>query len=293
MGYLRNNTDSNKLSERIIELSEHFSKRSHYWEEIYSKRKSPPNFMIYELDSRMEKALSALDRFSKGKTLNILDVGCGTGHYMQEILKRNHRVVGTDIAFGMLTKARQKLNIYNNKSSLINANIENLPFENESFDAILCIGVIEYLPDLQNALKELNRLVKNEGIVIISAPNLYSLKFILDPYYIVRGIEYILKKMGLNIKKKKQVKNDVSMNHDFKNKRFKLKRLFKIFNDENFSVFNISSVAFGPITFFQRAYFSLQTNIKINNYLVKLSTKKKFLSYFANRWVIELHKLSN
>ncbi len=98
--------------------------------------------------------------------------------------------------------------------------------------------------------------------------------------------------MGLNIKKKKHVIYDVSMNQDFKNKRFKLKKLFKIFTDENFSIFNTSSVAFGPITFFQKAYFSLATNIKISNYLVKLSTKKKFLCYFANRWVIELYKPS-
>lgn len=293
MSFMINNIDSNKLSERIIELSEHFSKRSHYWEEIYTKRKSPPNFMIYELDSRMEKVLSALDRFSKGKTLSILDVGCGTGHYIQEMLIRNHQVVGSDIAFGMLMKAKQKLNNFKNNSSLIHANIENLPFDDEAFDAIVCIGVIEYLPDPRKALKELNRLVKNEGVVIVSAPNLYSLKFILDPYYIVRGVEYILKKMGLNIKKKKQVINDVSMNHNFKNKRFRLKKLLKIFTDENFSVVNISPVAFGPVAFFQKAYFSLKTNIKINNYLVKLSNKKKFLSYFANRWVIELHKLSN
>jgi ubiquinone/menaquinone biosynthesis C-methylase UbiE len=289
---MRNNLTTTKISGRIIELSEHFSKRSNYWEEIYSKRKNPPNFMIYELDSRMGKALSAIDRFSNGKTINILDIGCGTGHYIEELLIRNHNVTGTDVAFGMLMKAKQKLNKFSGKSNLINSNIENLPFQDKSFDAIFCIGVIEYLPDISKALKEIYRVLKSDGIVILSAPNLYSLKFLMDPYYVVRGFRFLLKKLGVDIKKRTQTKYDISMNIDFSNKRFRLRKLIEIFKDEKFRVFNISPVAYGPFTFFQKAYFKLNTNIKINNYLVALSNKNKvgFLSYFANRWIIELTK---
>uniref|UniRef100_A0A832G6Q9 Class I SAM-dependent methyltransferase n=1 Tax=Ignavibacterium album TaxID=591197 RepID=A0A832G6Q9_9BACT len=289
---MRNNNTRNKTSERIIELSEHFSKRSNYWEEIYSKSKNPPNFMIYELDSRKEKALFAIDRFANGRTINVLDIGCGTGHYMEELLIRNHNVTGIDVAFGMLMKAKQKLDKFNGKSHLIKSNIENLPFNDNSFDVILCIGVIEYLPDIPKALKEINRVLKGDGIVILSAPNLYSLRFLTDPYYLIRGFQFLLKKLGIDIKKRAQTNYDVSMNVDFKNKRFSLKTLTKTFKEEKFRVFNLSSVAYGPYTFFQTPYFNLSTNIKINNYLIRLSNKNKvrFLSYFANRWIFELNK---
>ncbi len=278
--------------ERISELSDHFTKRSSYWEEIYSKRNSPPNFMIYELDSRMINALSLVEQFSKGSPLKILDVGCGTGHYIEQLLSRNHNVFGNDVAFGMLTKSKAKYYRLNQFHKLSLSNIEQLPFQDSSFDAVLCIGVIEYLPDIHKALKELSRIVKPDGRIFLSAPNLLSIKFLTDPYYLKRGADYILHKIGLRKINAGNASNDVSMNHDFKNKRFRLRKLSEIFDEVDLQINKFKNVSFGPISFFQKPIFSLKYNIRISRFLENISNKKtgSFLKIFTNRWVFELRK---
>lgn len=279
-------------SERIKELAEHFTKRSFYWEMIYSKKNNPPNFMIYELDSRMRNALSLLEHFSNNKTLKILDVGCGTGHYIEQLLMRKHNVFGNDVAIGMLIKSQNKYYRFRQTHKLSLSNIEKLPFQNSSFDAVLCIGVIEYLPDIYKALRELNRIVKEDGIVIISAPNLLSIKFLTDPYYLKRGIKYLLHKIGLSKLNSGQTLNDVSMNHDFKNKRFRFHKLVNIFYENGFIVTAYKNVSFGPLSFFLKPIFSLRNNIRFSKWLENISNKKvgSLLKKFANRWVFELRK---
>lgn len=278
--------------DRIIELSEHFTKRSSYWEEIYTKRNAPPNFMIYELDSRMRNALHILENFSSNKPLKILDVGCGTGHYIEQMLLRQHNVFGNDVAYGMLIKSKDKYSRISQNHKLSLSNIEKLPFQNSSFDAVLCIGVIEYLPDIHKALRELNRIVKEDGIIIISAPNLLSIKFLTDPYYLKRGAEYLLHKMGLRKINSGQISSDVSMNQDFKNRRFRFRELIDTFYNNGFKVTACKNVSFGPVSFFLKPLFSLKNNIGFSRWLENISNKKfgSFLRIFANRWVFELRK---
>lgn len=284
-----------KPKDRFDELSQHFTKRSNYWEEIYTKRKAPPNFMIYELSSRMENTLNFIDNLFNGKPLKILDVGCGTGHYIEQLIPKNHIVFGNDLAIGMLHKSKQKYLNFIDSHFLSLSNIEQLPFRNKSFDVVICIGVIEYLPDTNKALKELYRIVKETGIVIVSAPNLFSLTFLTDLYYIKRLFQYFLYKIRLIKPNQKTVSSDVSANLDFRNKRFKLRKLIKIFNSNGFKVDDIKSVSFGPISFLLKPIFSLQKNIRISSRLEIMSNDKgySFLKKFANRWVFKLKKLEN
>ncbi len=281
-----------KPKDRFDELSQHFTKRSNYWEEIYTKRKAPPNFMIYELSSRMENTLNFIDNLFNGKPLKILDVGCGTGHYIEQLIPKNHIVFGNDIAIGMLHKSKQKYLNFIDSHFLSLSNIEQLPFRNKSFDVVICIGVIEYLPDVNQAIEELHRIVRDDGIVIISAPNQLSLKFLTDPYYLKRLFQYVLIKSGLRRNEQRSTNPDVSANIDFKNKRFRLGKLKKIFNSNGFSIIEFKSISFGPISFFLKPILPLQLNIQISNCFEKLSNEKglTFIKRFANRWVFELKK---
>lgn len=281
-----------KPKDRFDELSQHFTKRSNYWEEIYTKRKAPPNFMIYELSSRMENTLNFINNFANGKPLRVLDVGCGTGHYIEQLIPKNHLVFGNDIAIGMLNKSKHKYLRFFDFHSLSLSNIERLPFRNNSFDVVICIGVIEYLPDINKAIGELHRIVKADGIIIISAPNQISLKFLTDPYYLKRLFQYLLLRLGLRKKIQKNNSADVSSNVDFRNKRFRLKKLLKNFNSNGFTVIDFKSVSFGPFSFFLKPILSLQQNIRISNWFETISNEKgfSFMKNFANRWVFELKK---
>ena len=281
--------------ERISEISAYFTQRSDYWEEIYSKDSNPPNFMIYELFSRKSKVLELVDLFANNKILKILDVGSGTGHYLEEFIIKGHNVYGVDVAIGMLHKSRIRLSKNIDNPNLLMANINNLPFPNEYFDIILCVGVLEYLPNDRAAVKELRRILSKKGRIILTAPNILSFKFLTDPYYSFnRGWKFLLKKLGLYTKsgKKENGKLSIGLNEDFKNKRYLLIILKKLFRKENLLIEKVVCVSFGPPGFWLKPFLPLQVNIRLSNLIINLSSSRYFslLKYIANRWAFCIKK---
>ena len=73
----------------------------------------------------------------------LLDVGCGTGYYLAWARARGFAVTGVDGSADMLERAAR----LNAGVELKKADVESLPFEDGSFDAVVCIEVLRYLPD--------------------------------------------------------------------------------------------------------------------------------------------------
>ena len=125
----------------------------------------------------------------------VLDIATGTGEVIKDILKTNpQKIVGIDISNKMLDIARMQIkNIKNsNIVELINADVNNLPFDNNTFD-LLTIGYgIRNFENLENAISEIYRVLKPEGkyyIIELTKPNksirwlyLIYLKHILPIY---------------------------------------------------------------------------------------------------------------
>jgi ubiquinone/menaquinone biosynthesis C-methylase UbiE len=109
-----------------------------------------------------------------GKT--ILDVGPGAGHFSQP-LTRHNQVIGLDFVPTMLHYAA-------NKGMLpVQANGMQLPFESESMDIVICVGVLQHIDDTESFIKELLRVRKPDGQVYLETLNRDSL---------VRKLYYLL-----------------------------------------------------------------------------------------------------
>jgi ubiquinone/menaquinone biosynthesis C-methylase UbiE len=102
-----------------------------------------------------------------------LEIGCGSGEMLYELLKKNFKVVGIDIAIGMLRASRTLLSerLPDKRAGLLQADIEHLSFPNETFDVVIAAGVIEYLSSDEKLLPELHRVLKPGGILIVSVRN--------------------------------------------------------------------------------------------------------------------------
>ncbi len=75
------------------------------------------------------------------KSLNILDVGCGTGRHSIELAKRAYKMTGIDLSESLLAKAREKADKQNLNIDFLNHDARKLPFNNEFEVAImLCEG---------------------------------------------------------------------------------------------------------------------------------------------------------
>jgi ubiquinone/menaquinone biosynthesis C-methylase UbiE len=103
------------------------------------------------------------------KDVNVLDLGCGTGIYTMTIKKYADNFLGLDISKRWLNYLKNKRNI----SNIIRADAHNIPLDNESFDAIVTIGLFEYI-NRNIVIKEMNRILKPDGFALFSFPNKYS-----------------------------------------------------------------------------------------------------------------------
>ncbi len=95
----------------------------------------------------------------------ILDVGCGMGRFIEVVQPYAKDVIGIDISLAV-NSAYKNLRKYPNVH-IIQANVFNLPFFNESFDFIYSIGVLHHTPSTKNAFMNLPRLLKKSGTIAI------------------------------------------------------------------------------------------------------------------------------
>jgi ubiquinone/menaquinone biosynthesis C-methylase UbiE len=96
----------------------------------------------------------------------VLEVGCGAGNILEKVPSMN--LFGIDISASILSKAKEKLR---EKAFLVQSDAQSLPCKGKTFTQVICSEVLEHLLDPSVALKEIARVLKTEGIVVISVPN--------------------------------------------------------------------------------------------------------------------------
>ena len=101
------------------------------------------------------------------KVNRLLELGCGNGKLWQEnrIDLRNREIFLSDISEGMVEEVRNKLG---SDFNCIVADAEKIPFKDSYFDSIIANHVLFYLNDLNLGLKEIDRVLKSDGILYCS-----------------------------------------------------------------------------------------------------------------------------
>src|SRR5258706_9039907 len=98
----------------------------------------------------------------------ILDVACGTGDLSLELNKNSKaKIIGTDFCRPMLDVASAKTLAANARIPYLEADAMTLPFADDSFDAVTIAFGLRNLPNFENGLKELNRVLKPGGALAI------------------------------------------------------------------------------------------------------------------------------
>ena len=121
---------------------------------------------------RLRLLSKAIKKLNLSRDARILDVGCGYGFASLILAKRYSKVIGVDIDGQRLKVAGELAELTNAKLTFTKGNIYNLLFNNSYFDMCICLEVLEHLIDDKRALKELARITKQGGYLIISVPEL-------------------------------------------------------------------------------------------------------------------------
>ena len=96
-------------------------------------------------------------------SLNVLDVGCGGGFTCEFLASRGAQVTGVDQSAACVQAASQHADKANLKINYKQAQAEQLPFEKASFDAVVCVDVLEHVEDLPQTIAEIGRVLKPGG----------------------------------------------------------------------------------------------------------------------------------
>lgn len=123
-----------------------------------------------------------LDRVipADGGNQSILDVGCGTGHHLRDLAARGFRAAGVDGSEEMLRVARR----LNPQADIRQCDVEALPFDSNSFQWVLSIEVLRYLPDFHKSVAEMGRVLAPGGTAVVTA----CPRFNLNAYALVNRI---------------------------------------------------------------------------------------------------------
>ena len=151
-------------STRAAEVAALFDTESERYDEAHEGPRA------HLLHTRMAVVLAAVGP-GPGKAL---DAGMGPGRLCAALEENGWTAFGVDISGRMVELAARRLP--GARDRLLQGSIMELPFPDETFDAVAATGVLEYLPDPAAGVAELVRVLVPGGLVVASIPNSTSLK---------------------------------------------------------------------------------------------------------------------
>jgi ubiquinone/menaquinone biosynthesis C-methylase UbiE len=150
----------------LARLTEHYD--SKYKASDFTKVVPVP--LLRSPQNRMQMCVYLAARNAGG---HYLEIGAGDGSVLLALADKYERLVGTDLS-RVRVKQMQLLFREDSKVTILNNNLEvdGLPFNAGEFDTAAMVDVIEHIVDPIGALKELHRVLKPQGRLIILTPNI-------------------------------------------------------------------------------------------------------------------------
>lgn len=128
----------------------------------------------------VDRAGIILSQLFEARVKNVLEIGCGRGFYLKALkeIRPKMEITGIDLNEEYLQRAKKYIN--NNEIKIIKGDVTKLKFKKNSFESVIASEVLEHIKRDDVVLKEVERVLKPGGIVMISVPN-YNYPFWWDP----------------------------------------------------------------------------------------------------------------
>lgn len=135
-----------------------------------------------------------------GKGKDILELACGPGIALGYLGRNARRVEGGDLDAALVEAARKH---YGSRHDVNVINAQELPYEDASFDVILLLEAIYYLPDPERFVAEARRVLREDGVVMICSANCERQDFNPSPYthkyFSAGGLQRLLVNDGFEV----------------------------------------------------------------------------------------------
>jgi 2-polyprenyl-3-methyl-5-hydroxy-6-metoxy-1,4-benzoquinol methylase len=245
----------NNREQKLVD--EHFDAESTFWRDTYQR-----NDALGSINrQRQAAALRYVDELSLPKTARVLEIGCGAGFLAIALARRGFAVEAVDHAPAMVELTRKHAK-ETGMDSLIQTAIEDvhqLSFEDESFDLIIALGVINWLHDLKKALAEITRVLKPSGYAVLNSARAHAL---LNPLAIPQ-FESILERGKREL--------DRAVTHNPGNiapsHMYLPKEINQYLYDASLTIIKSTNVGFGPFRILNHDMFPYQVGVRIQQKL--------------------------
>lgn len=160
-------------------VNRHFSASARYWEQLYAEA------TVYGVihQERHRRALQWIDELRLPEGSRVLEVGCGAGLLAADLFRRGFVVDCIDSSDAMVALARARLTTLDKRGRITvsEGDVHSLAFADGSHDLIVALGVLPFLHSPAVALKEIARVLRPGGRLLLSSDNPYRLTHLVDP----------------------------------------------------------------------------------------------------------------
>src|SRR5581483_9834799 len=251
--------------QRQAAVNTYFQSSARYWKEIYHGHTLQP--LIYQ--QRRDTALLWIERLRLPRRARILEVGCGAGLLAVELASAGHFVDAFDPAPAMVDMTRRQANDRGVAARVrVSAgDVHALNFRDGCFDLVVALGVVPWLHSEAKALAEMQRVLKPEGYLLITADNALRLDAILDPISTpaLRPLRRMYKAL---IGAARSAKRD-----DHLPKRHRPFEIENLLAGERLVKIRSQTLGFGPFTFCGYEIFGETMSIRIDRRLRALGER--------------------
>jgi ubiquinone/menaquinone biosynthesis C-methylase UbiE len=160
-------------------VNAYFDSTASYWDGIY--RGEDLQDLIYQ--RRQACVFASVDQSALPASATALEIGCGAGHLTVELARRVVNVDAVDASQAMVdttTDRVRELGI-EDRVSVRQADVHALPYQPDSFDLVVAVGVLPWLHSPAAALAEMERVLRPGGQLVLTADNRARLTSFTDP----------------------------------------------------------------------------------------------------------------
>ena len=160
------------------EITNYFSDSSEYWDRVYSS--DTVKAQVYR--NRMTAVLRWADRVA-GPGASAADVGCGAGHLAVALAERGVRITAIDASEAMVASVAQNASRAGVADLVLpmTSHAQRLEMDSETCDLVVAVGLLSWVNTPEVALREMTRILKPSGCVIVTMDNALSVARGLDP----------------------------------------------------------------------------------------------------------------
>jgi ubiquinone/menaquinone biosynthesis C-methylase UbiE len=248
-------------------LNSYFQYQSVFWKEIYES-----DGVYAEIHrTRYATVLSWIDYLKLTADSKVLEIGCGAGLLSVALAQRGLHVQAIDPVEDMVEQARQHA-MESGTAELLSINLGNvyaLPFENNTFDLVIAIGVIPWLEGPELAIQEMARVTKSTGYLMLTADNRARLNILIDPWLnpalvpLKQRVKNMLDRVGI---RRKSLDDLVATSHSMGFIDLTLKR-FELVKTRS------TTLGFGPFSLLHHAILPESLGIRIHYQLQRLADR--------------------